>query len=297
MAFHSISMIAKPDAEGASETLLSLIHFLSRKKIDFFIENHTASLFKCPETIPKISFDQIGHSCDLAIIVGGDGSLLSAARQLGNQSVPLVGINRGKLGFLTDIKPHEAEQKLEAILNGQYYEEQRFMLEASSAKSRMDPSPYTALNEVVLMLDQPTRMLDFEIYIDRVFMSSQRSDGLIVATPTGSTAYALSAGGPILHPALNAVALIPMFPHTLTNRPIVLDANSVLTLRIPEQKNVRPRMVCDSQIAFDIESGEEIYVQKAKQKLRLLHPLDYNYFEALRSKLHWGKRLLTEDND
>lgn len=290
MKFRHIGIIAKSPIEGISETLLLVTSFCEQWQIPFSLETETATL------LPSMKFNvigsqAIGHQCDLIIVVGGDGSLLSAARTLSYADVPIVGINRGKLGFLADIMPQEIETKLIAILKGNYREEKRFMLEAYIEREKEIEIYGPALNEIALTLDQAAQMFSFEVYVDNTFMYSQRSDGLIITTPTGSTAYALSAGGPILHTDLDAIALIPMFPHALTHRPIVLSANSQIRIRVLEKASRCSQIICDGQMKMTFSSQEIIHIRKASAALRLIHPQQYDYFETLRSKLHWGKQL------
>lgn len=290
MKFRHIGLIARSRIEGIMDTLLLLTTFCEQQKISFALETETAAL------LPFVKFNvidsqEIGHRCDLIIVVGGDGSLLSAARTLSYADVPIVGINRGKLGFLADITPREIETKLKAILNGDYHEEKRFMLEAFIEREEGVELHGPALNEIALTLDQAAQMFSFEVYVNNVFMYSQRSDGLIIATPTGSTAYALSAGGPILHPDLDAIALIPMFPHTLMHRPIVLGANSHIRICVLEKAARFSQIICDGQMKMTFSSQEIIHIRKSSAQLRLIHPQQYDYFETLRSKLHWGRQL------
>lgn len=285
--FHSIGLIGKQCTEGTAQCLLLLINYLKKHRIPFVIEEKTAPLIS-NETFKKVNTENLSNYCDLIIVVGGDGSLLSAARALVSQNLPLLGINRGRLGFLTDIKPENIEKNLnEILLEGQYLEEKRFLLKAFTT-----PGHYNlALNEAVLTSGQAAQMLDFEIYINDVFMYSQRSDGILVATPTGSTAYALSAGGPILYPQLDAIAMIPLCPHSLMNRPIVIGGDSKIKIILGERSKTLPQLICDSQSYTEVHHEDHIHIEKHSLYLRLIHPLDYNYFESLRSKLYWGKKL------
>jgi NAD+ kinase len=233
----------------------------------------------------------MGEICDLVIVVGGDGSLLGAARALCRYNVPVLGVNRGGLGFLTDISPDELEARVGEVLAGQYLVENRFLLDAFVRRGDEQLGTSEALNDVVLHPGKSARMIEFELYVDGQFVYSQKSDGLIVATPTGSTAYALSAGGPIMHPKLDAVVLVPMFPHTLSSRPIVVDANSELKILISSQNGIYPQVSCDGQVHIACAPGDSITIRKKPQKLRLLHPLDHNFYAICRSKLGWSSRL------
>ena len=233
----------------------------------------------------------IGEICDLAIVVGGDGSLLGAARDLAKANVPILGVNRGRLGFLTDVSPDELEERLTSVLEGEYIEERRFLLDVH-VKRDGEPIGYgTALNDVVLHPGRSTRMIGFDLYIEGQFVYSQRSDGLIVSTPTGSTAYSLSAGGPIMHPKLDAIVLVPMFPHTLSSRPIVIDGKSEIKLIIGEANKTYPQISCDGQQDLACAPGDAISIVKKPFRLRLIHPTDHNFYATCREKLGWASTI------
>jgi NAD+ kinase len=222
--------------------------------------------------------------------VGGDGSLLHAAQTIVNDEIPVLGINRGRLGFLTDILPTELH-KIKAILEGAFLLEKRFLLTATVEYGGEVLGQSDALNEVALIPDSVPHMNEFEIYINDKFVCSQDSDGVIIATPTGSTAYALSGGGPILHPQLDAFVIVPMFPHTLSLRPIVIEGNNRVTIVISPNNTATPRITCDSQLFINTPPGSHITIKKKNQHLHLIHPVAYDYYETLRSKLHWGRKL------
>jgi len=229
------------------------------------------------------------------VVVGGDGSMLGAARALARHKIPVLGINRGSLGFLTDIKPDELEVKVAEVLEGRFLEESRFLLEAEVRRHGEAIGQGDALNDVVLHPGKSTKMIEFELFIDGHFVCSQKADGLIIATPTGSTAYSLSAGGPIMHPKLDAMVIVPMYPHTLSSRPIVVDGNSELKIVVADDLPIYPLVSCDGQNHFTCAPGDTITVAKKPQKLRLIHPLDHNYYEACRTKLGWGGRQWSHD--
>jgi len=288
-AFKSIGIIGRVRNSGVKETLYSLITYLREQECTFYIEEETAdSLNEKNEAI--LPREKLGKHCDILIVVGGDGSLLHAAHIAVNQDLPVLGINRGSLGFLTDILPTELE-KIHAILQGEYILEKRFLLTTSVELHGNNIGQDDSLNEVALIPDAIPHMIEFEIYIDEQFVCSQNSDGLIVATPTGSTAYALSGGGPILHPQLDAIVLVPMFPHSLNSRPIVVEANRRIHIIISPNNMTSPRLSCDGRAYINTPAGCRITVRKKPQELHLIHPTDYHYYEALRSKLHWGKKL------
>ncbi len=287
--FKTIGIIGRVRNPGVKETLHALIHYLSDLKINFFIDQETADAID-EKKLPRLNREALAKECDLVIVVGGDGSLLHAAHVLVNHETPMLGINRGSLGFLTDIHPTEFE-KIRVILEGKYSLEKRFLLTATVEYQKKIIGTDDALNEVALIPDAVPHMIEFEIYIDNQFVCSQNSDGLIIATPTGSTAYALSAGGPILHPQLDAIALIPMFPHTLTSRPIVIEGKSEIKIILSPQNKTSPRLTCDGKNYFTVTPGSHIKIAKKPKQLHLIHPLDYHYYETLRSKLHWGTKL------
>ena len=252
------------------------------------IEAETAQALSDPtfRTIPR---EKLGQ-CDLLIVVGGDGSLLHAVHTIINDEIPVLGVNRGRLGFLTDIHPTEFE-KIKSILAGNYHLEKRFLITATVTHHGKILGTGDALNEVALIPDLIPHMTEFEVYIDNQFVCSQDSDGVIIATPTGSTAYALSGGGPILHPQLDAIVMVPMFPHTLSIRPLVIEGNRQITIIITPNNTATPRLTCDGQAILNAPPGSHITIEKKLKQLHLIHPVDYNYYETLRSKLHWGHKL------
>ena len=238
-----------------------------------------------------VSRETMAENTDLVIVVGGDGSMLNAGRLLVNYDVPVLGINRGYLGFLTDIGPKEMIQKVDEIIDGNYHEELRFLLLARVIREGQLISESEALNDIVLYPGEISKMLEFEVYIDEMFAFSQRSDGIIVSTPTGSTAYALSGGGPIMHPSLDAVLLVPMHPHTLSMRPIVVNIESNIDIVVAESNKHHPQVSYDGQLTFPLEHGDKITIRKKSRHLWLLHPSDYDYYHTLRTKLGWGTKL------
>lgn len=243
--------------------------------------------------IPSGSFastTDIGQHANLAIIVGGDGNMLGAARALSRFKTRVIGVNRGSLGFLTDLSPEHFDRALERVLSGHYLEENRFLLEARVQREGHTESDNIALNEAVLHTRKVARMIDFEVYIDDKFAFSQRSDGLIVSTPTGSTAYSLSGGGPILAPSVDAIALVPMFPHTLSSRPLVVDSSRNIMLSILPQNLGKQEVSCDGQVSSLVLPGDEIHVSRSPDVLHLIHPEEYSYYRVLREKLSWSRR-------
>ena len=271
-----------------NESLLRLTDFLTTLNINVVIEEDTAHYFTTG--LPVLHRSDMGEDKDLMVVVGGDGSMLSAARLAIEVNVPVIGVNRGRLGFLTDISPLSIEEQLGAVINGSYEEEQRFLLQATIHDDTTVYFQGNALNDVFLSRGEETHLIDFDVYIDQQFVSHYRSDGMITATPTGSTAYALSAGGPIMHPKLNAIVLVPMFSHSLSSRPLVVDADVHIDLLISKRNEHELRLSCDGHHSWRVRPGEHVSIKKNKQNLRLLHPLEYHYYDTLRLKLGWESK-------
>ena len=226
---------------------------------------------------------------DLAIIIGGDGTFLNAARSLCETQIKLLGINMGRLGFLADIVPAEMTVALDRIFSGDYEEEERFLLATQVKRDEQVVVNAAALNDVVAHSGRIARLLEFETFIDNRFVSRQRSDGLIVSTPTGSTAYALSSGGPLMHPSLNAIAIVPICPHTLSARPIVVDAQSEIEIRLVDVDEHEAVLTSDGQTTTELRSGDRVNISKREKPLLLVHPSGYDYYAMLRAKLNWGR--------
>ncbi len=288
--FNTIALIGKPDHQGASATIETLYKYLQEQQYHVLIEKSVANYINCKQ-LNVAQLTTIGEQADLAIVVGGDGYMLGAARVLACYNIGVIGVNRGNLGFLTDLSPNQLIAPLEAILQGKSRSEQRFIIDAEVYRHGKLKSSNSAVNEAVLHAGKVANMIEFEVYIDDSFMFSQRSDGLIVSTPTGSTAYSMSAGGPILTPNLNALSLVPMFPHTLTSRPIVVDGDSQIKLILANDNHQNLQVSCDGHVILTVMPGDEVIIKKSPYTLRLIHPLDHNYFNVLRSKLSWGNKL------
>lgn len=288
MKFKTIGVITKPQAEPVKQILQSLFEYLHAKNCNVILDEHI------PETINNFNFskanrDNIGKQCDLAVVVGGDGTILNAVRSLAHANVPLLGINAGRMGFLADISPDEMEPSLEEILNGSYREEQRLLLEMQVLRDNKVIFESDAFNEVVVHIRDVARMIEFETRINSEFVNHQRGDGIVVSTPTGSTAYALSSGGPILHATLDAITLVPISPHTLSSRPIVVDADSQIDITICNTKDGIAQATCDGHVSSDVHVGDHIKIKRKQKKITLLHPKNHNYFEILRAKLRWSE--------
>jgi len=288
--YKTVGLIGKPNHEGASTTISALYEYLHEQGYKVLIESTVANSLDIKNLIVK-NLTEIGDEADLAIVVGGDGYMLGAARVLSCYDIGVIGVNRGNLGFLTDLSPTDFIDNLSQILEGKSRSEQRFLIEAEVYRHGKLKSSNSAVNEAVLHAGKVASMIEFEVYIENSFMFSQRSDGLIVSTPTGSTAYSMSAGGPILTPNLNALSLVPMFPHTLTARPIVVDGDSEIKLILANENYENLQVSCDGHVILAVMPGDEVIIRKSEHTLRLIHPLDHDYFNVLRSKLSWGNKL------
>jgi NAD+ kinase len=292
--FTTIGLIGRKGMRDVSDTLMAVLNYLQSRGLKLLVEEETARTLKLAQCDCFSRLHLKKKQIDLLIVVGGDGSLINAAHSAVEHDIPVLGINRGRLGFLTDIRPQDLEKKIGEVLAGHYQEEKRFLLNASIALQSKKVQTGMALNEVVLMPGNIARMIEFSITVDEQFVCVQQADGLIVSTPTGSTAYSLSGGGPILHPQLDAIVLLPMFPHTLSARPIVVSAKSHIVIHIDTYSLSPPSLSCDGQARISVPIGSDISIKKNSKALRLIHPLDYSYFETLRTKLHWNKNTHTK---
>ncbi|VAX76624.1 NAD kinase [Serratia symbiotica] len=287
--FTYIGIVGHPRHTSALATHEILYHWLTARGYCVLIEHRIAQDLRLKDAITG-NLTDIGQRAELAVVVGGDGNMLGAARVLARHDIKVIGVNRGNLGFLTDLVPDNALQELADVLKGKYIDEQRFLLETSVHKEQYQGRISTAINEVILHPGKVAHVIEFEVYIDDRFAFSQRSDGLIVATPTGSTAYSLSAGGPILTPTLEAIVLVPMFPHSLSVRPLVINSESTIRLKFPQLENDL-EISCDTQISFPIQDGDEVLIRRSHFHLNLVHPIKYSYFNVLNTKLGWSKKL------
>jgi NAD+ kinase len=274
----------------AEPALQVLSHLLNRGiRVCAATQANAASEF---EAVERVDESQLAATVDLIVAIGGDGTLLTAARRVARHDVPLVGVNRGRLGFLTDITPEHMLEAIDGILDGDFLAEQRRLLHAQIAPRggvERAQRGMLALNDVVLQKGETGRMLDFVTSVDGVYVNTHRGDGLIVATPTGSTAYALSCGGPIIQPNVNAVVMVPISPHTLSDRPVVLPDSSKIEVLVETGDDSQAYVVCDGEELGRIDDQAKLLIRRADETVTLLHPRDYNYYELLRSKLNWGR--------
>jgi NAD+ kinase len=285
--FNTIGIIGKPSDPSIATTLNVLVGYLKQHHYSLIIDKESAADIE-GVIVESCSVEQLGQNCDLVIAVGGDGTFLSAARVTADSDVPLIGINLGRLGFLVDISPNELPDKLHRMLQGHYVEEKRSLLHAKVIRDGQIFHEETAVNEVAIHRWVTPSMIEIVTKINNVFLNSQRSDGLIVSTPTGSTAYSLSAGGPILHPALNALVLVPLNPHTLSNRPIVIDDSAQIEISFCQTKQINALVTCDHIEIPEVLISDKIIIKKYPKPIRILHPEDHDFFQILRSKLNWS---------
>ena len=285
--YHHVGIVSFVDKALITDTVSKLTRFLSSKGISICVESETF-FDETIENLNLCSRTDMREMCDLIVVVGGDGSLLFAARDFADSDIPILGVNRGRLGFLTDIAPSELEDRVADVLSGNYVATRRFLLEAELVRDGEVIAENIALNDVVMQPTGSIRMIEFSLKIDDQYVYTQRSDGLIISTPTGSTAYALSGGGSIVHPTLEAINLVPINPHTLSNRPIIVNANSEIKVKIEEHNAVDTQVVCDGQIYMYAERGDIVCVRRKAKGIKLLHPVEHDFYATCRSKLKWA---------
>lgn len=284
--FKTIGIISKFSDLSIGGTITTLINFLLERNLEVILDESAAKTLP-PSELDTVSLEQLGHHCDLAIVVGGDGTILHSARALADHDIPLVGINLGRLGFLADISPDQMMDKLDEILAGQYHREERFLLVSQVERKGQIIDEGYAFNDVVIHKWNSVRMIEFDTYVDGQLVNGQRSDGMIVSTPTGSTAYALSGGGPILHPSMNAIILVPVCPHTLNNRPLVIDGDCEVELLVKPGSQPHVRITLDGQDNFEIHDDDRILIRKKDKPIRLIHPAGHDHYQLLRAKMGW----------
>lgn len=286
--FKTIGIIGKYSDPRIAETIANVHNFLRQEGYEVIVDHKSADLLPNIPAIKSSDTQSLAAQCDLVIAIGGDGTFLAATREIVSFNIPLVGINLGRLGFLVDISPEQIQSKLDAILCGKYTEEKRYLLHAEIIRDDQVIHQETAANEVVVHRWITPSMIEIVTHINGVYLNSQRSDGLIISTPTGSTAYSLSAGGPILHPSLNALILVPLNPHTLSNRPIVIDDSSVIEISFCQTKQINALVTCDHLEIPKILISDKILIKKLPTPIKILHPEGHDFFNTLRKKLNWS---------
>jgi NAD+ kinase len=284
--FKKIALAGKYQAEGFANMLNELAKTLKSLGCDVYLEADTAEN-SAITSLPRIKTSDFQGQIDLVIVLGGDGTMLGVARQIAGKEVPLIGINMGTLGYMTDIPLKEAQSVLTEMLKGHFTEDVRYLLQAEVIRDKEVIGNGLALNDVVVNRSGSSGMLELTVHVNDQFMYDQRSDGLIVATPTGSTAYSMSAGGPILHPSVAGVVLAPIAPHSLSNRPIVLPNDSAIFIELISGKDVSVNF--DMQSLTHLKIGDKIKITRSQKTVTLLHPIDHSEYKALRQKLHWNE--------
>ncbi|OOS25620.1 NAD(+) kinase [Moraxella pluranimalium] len=301
--FRRIGLMGRAGKSSVVETLNELIGLLNARQLSVVIDTETAAIDGILIDFDKIDGvmlkivprQKMGEHCDLVIVVGGDGSMLQAASVMAGTDVPVLGINRGRLGFLADINPEDVSEKVGQVLDGQYWLVERFLLKFQIVQNDEQGSPTdevihedVALNDIVLHAGKSVHTIDFKLKINQHDVYRQHADGLIVATPTGSTAYALSAGGPIIHPTLDAICLVPMHPHTLSSRPLVVAGSCQIAINIHKDNRTQPMVGADGKASAPLENDQTLLIAKHDKTLLLLHPDSYSFYEACRTKLNWN---------
>ena len=283
--FKTIALVGRVDDDRVVQPMRSLAEHLTKAGVSVIADSATADVADAH----AVAESDLGKQADLVIAVGGDGTMLYGARLIGEQSTPLLGVNRGRLGFLADVSPRNMLEAMDQVLAGDYIVESRLLLDTTVVCPDGRQSSAIALNDVVLQRRETGRMVDFETRIAGSYINTHAGDGLIVATPTGSTAYALSCGGPIIEPGLDVVALVPICPHTLSDRPIVVPASSGIEVVLLERGDTKADVIVDGRSLDGLLPGGSLTISASKQRLSLIHPPGYDYYDILRSKLNWGK--------
>ena len=289
--FRKVAIVGRHDDPRVAEPMRSLVEHLTEAGISVFAAETMTLDFK----VTRVAESDLADSADLMIAIGGDGTILYAGNLASKTDIPLFGVNRGRLGFLADVSPEDMLAGIDHILRGEYSRESRLMLDATLTTPAGNDLTATAFNDVVLRRETG-RMVDIEATIDGQFVNTHSGDGLIVATPTGSTAYALSCGGPIIEPKLDAVVVVPVCPHTLTDRPIVVPASQTIEIRVLEREDSRAEVTIDGHAIGAIRPDDLLTVTASARRIRLIHPPGYDYFDILRNKLYWGRDTRVRDN-
>jgi len=285
-AFETLALVGRSDDARVAESLAALAAHGLARGVRVLVDPGTAGVPPGVERYPESEFH--AHA-DLLVAVGGDGTLLHAAHIAVGHALPILGINRGRLGFLADVTPEHMLESLDEVLRGHFSRDHRTMLNATLSAPRRPNRTLRVLNDVVLQKWQTGRMLDFETWIDGAYVNTHGGDGLIVSTATGSTAYALSCGGPIIQPDLDAVVVVPICPHTLSDRPIVVSRRSRIEVRLVAREGIHAQVTGDGQVVGDLEPDGRLAIETAPEQITLLHPPGHDHFHILRSKLHWGR--------
>lgn len=285
--FNSIAITGKPNDPRTVRTVQRIARHLLERGNKVSLDSAIITMSTAPAGSSLAAAPELVDGADLVISVGGDGTLLRTGRLVVDQGIPLLGVNRGRLGFLVDLQPQDFAG-LDAVLAGNFIEEDRTLLMAEIRKNDEILASGLALNDIVLYKWNTARLIEFNTYIDGQLLTAHRADGVIISTPTGSTAYALAGGGPIIHPSVDAICLVPVAPHTLSNRPLVISAGSVIEVEVPDDYMERVGISCDGQDDLGLQPGSRLLVRRHPKRVRLIHPPQYRYYDILRAKLRWG---------
>ncbi len=286
--FSRIAIVGKADDARVADSMALLARHLRSRDLAVLVDTDGDSV-DLPQDVEIRPFDELASDADLIVAIGGDGTMLLAAQLAIGRDIPLLGINRGRLGFLADVSPEEMIESFDTVLQGRYETDPRHLLEATLMRAGGPAAVRHALNDIVLQRQESGRMVELETWIGGQFVNTHGGDGLVIASSTGSTAYALSCGGPILHPSLEAVVIAPISPHTLNDRPIVIGRNSRIEVRLHERFATRAQVTCDGVLLGDLDANSRLVIEPSASIITLLHPPGYDYFRLLRSKLHWGR--------
>lgn len=282
------AVVGKFSEPRVIETVTALLAHLRQRGLGALVVSEEDEV-RLPGDYPAATRSELAGRVQLLVSVGGDGTLLQAARLAAELDIPILGINRGRLGFLTDVSPQDIAASIDAIVEGQLAADRRLLLQAKLQRADGSAEQQLALNDVVLLRRETGRLLDFETHVDGRYVNSHSGDGLVISTATGSTAYALSCGGPIVHPRLNVIVMAPVCPHTMSDRPIVVPGDAVINVALVERGEGRAEVTCDATRLGDMAPGDTLEIMASGSSVTLLHPPDYDYFRLLRSKLHWGR--------
>jgi NAD+ kinase len=294
--FLRIALVGKVEDARVADSLALLARHLHARGVTVLVDRE-AAVAGLPDGLETRRVEDLGLEADLIVAIGGDGTLLFAAQLALARGVPLIGVNRGRLGFLTDVLPDEMIANVDDVLAGRFETDRRHLASARLLDSSGAERARLALNDIVVQRQESGRMLELEVWIDGVFVNTHGGDGLVIATSTGSTAYALSCGGPIIHPALGAIVIAPISPHALSDRPIVLGRESSIEVRLVARSGTRAQVTCDSAVLGGLDATSRLLVGPAAATIALLHPPGHDYFRLLRSKLHWGRSGRTGDGE
>lgn len=293
--FTRIGLVGKAEDPRVAETMVGLADYLSARGLEVLVASSVS--LDLPKAVRRVPESELSSQPDLLVAIGGDGTMLYAAHLVLAAEIPLLGINRGRLGFLTDVTPDALHECFDDVLAGNYGRESRLVLQGELVSPKLPARSHMALNDVVIQRWQTGRILDFETQINGSYVNTHGADGLIVATATGSTAYALSSGGPIIQPELDVMELVPICPHTLSDRPIVIHGASEVQVTVPAGPDSRAQITCDGRLFGELTPGDRLLIRAAPYRATMIHPPGHDYYKILRSKLHWGRSGHRRKND